>query len=283
MNVITLRNASLLAEVLPGVGGALARFDWVGNGAPRAVFRACAMPPASPSQVACFAMLPWANRIAPGGFEFGGRTVSLLANREGEPCPIHGEGWQKSWEVQSRSPTEVCLTLDRSGASPFSYHAQLHYSLQDTSLVVTLAVRNCGTHTLPFGVGLHPWFARGDDVRLQAGATSTWNKDALGLPASEVALPNGWDFGTFQPLPDHAVDHVFGGWDGQAMIFLPEQGIALRVSTDMGYFILYAPAGADFFCFEPVDHLPNGQAAATNALAPGCSLRRTVSFDVAGI
>lgn len=283
MDVISLRNANLLAEVLPGVGGALARFDWVGDGAPRAIFRACAIPPASPSQVACFAMLPWANRIAPGGFEYGGHAVNLPSNRDGEPCPIHGEGWQRSWEIHSRSASEVRLTLDRSGAAPFSYQAQLHYRLLDTKLSVTLEVRNCGAHALPFGLGLHPWFARGRDVRLQARAASTWTKNALGLPVEETALPADWNFNAFQPLPGGAVDHVFGGWDGHATIFLPEHGIELRVSTDMDYFILYAPAGADFFCFEPLDHLPNGQASAANALAPGCTQRRTVSFDVAGI
>ena len=281
MNVITLRNASLHAEVLPGVGGALARLDWVRDGAPRAVFRACAMPPASPSQVACFAMLPWANRIAPGGFEFDGRAVRLPPNRQGEPCPIHGEGWQSAWEIGYQSATEARLTLDRSSGSPFSYHAELHYSLQGSALQVVLEVRNRGAHALPFGVGLHPWFTRRGQVRLKAAAVNTWQKDALGLPAGEMALPANWNFDVARPLPADAVDHVFGGWDGRATICLPDQGIELRLQADMDYFILYAPAGADFFCFEPVDHLPNGRATPGAGLAPGAALRRTVTFDVA--
>lgn len=279
MNVITLRNASLHAQVLPAVGGALARFDWVRDGAPRAIFRACAVPPVSPSQVACFAMLPWANRIAPDGFQFDGRTVSLPPNREGEPCPIHGEGWQSTWTVQSQSATDVRLALDLKGGYPFSYEAVLHYSLLDTALQVTLEVRNCGAHAMPFGLGLHPWFARGPGVRLHAAAERTWQRGALNLPGADMALPAAWDFNAMRPLPGDGVDNVFGGWDGQARICLPEHGIELRIGSDMEYFILYAPAGADFFCFEPADHLPNGQGRAS-ALEPGCSLRRTVAFAV---
>jgi aldose 1-epimerase len=279
VKVVTLRNGSLHAEVLPEVGGALARFDWVGSGAPRAIFRACAMPPASPSQVACFAMLPWANRIAPGGFEFDGHAVSLSPNRDGEPCPIHGEGWRSAWVVHSQSPTDVRLTLDLRGGTPFAYEAVLHYSLLDTALQVTLEVRNCGARALPFGLGLHPWFARGAGARLHAPAATMWERGGLNLPGAQTALPASCDFNALQRLPEAGVDNVFGGWDGHAKICLPEQGIVLRIGSDMDYFILYAPEGADFFCFEPVDHLPNGQSAA-RGLAPGSTSRRTVAFAV---
>jgi aldose 1-epimerase len=280
VSLVTLRNASLLAEVMPGVGGSLARFDWIGDGVPRAVFRPCAMPPLSHSQVACFAMLPWANRIAPDGFEFDGRPVRPPPNRDGEPCPIHGEGWQAAWDVDYQSATDVCLTLDRRGGAPFSYVAELQYRLLDTALQITLELRNCGAHALPFGMGLHPWFVRGAGARLRAGASHAWTRDALGLPLEPVPLPAGWDFSTLSPLPHDAVDHVFSGWNGQARICLPEQGVELGIGSDMEHFILYSPAGANFFCFEPVDHVPNRQAGASG-LAPGSSLRRTIAFAVA--
>ncbi len=257
----------------------MARFDWVQDGARRAVFRACAIPPASPSQVACFAMLPWANRVQSEGFSFDGHAVVLPANRQGEPCPIHGEGWQSAWDIDYQSETEVRLSLDRRGCAPFAYQAVLHYSLLDTALRVRLEVTNCGAHALPFGLGLHPWFARSGGELLHAAASCVWKKDGRGLPAEKAALPVDWNFASLRDLTGDAVDHVFGGWDGQAKICLPEQGIALRIGSDMEYFILYAPKGADFFCFEPLDHLPNGQAAAPG-LAPGCTTRRTVVFAV---
>jgi aldose 1-epimerase len=59
------------------------------------------------------------------------------------------------------------------------------------------------------------------------------------------------------------------------------------MEADMAYYILYAPPGRDFFCFEPVDHainahnLPGGAAAnGLTVLAPGESLSRTVSFAI---
>lgn len=270
MDIVTLRNASLHADILPGVGGALARFDWIGRAAPQAVFRPCPIPPVSPSQVACFAMLPWANRIAPGSF-------GLPANRAGEPCPIHGQGWQSAWEIQFQSATEVRLTLERSGHAPFSYQAELHYSLADTTLQVTLQVRNTGPVAMPFGLGLHPWFERRGDVQLQAAAGTTWRRGELGLPAEALPLPDAWNFASMHALPDSPIDHLFGGWNGVAKIGLPEQALELSITADMDYFILYAPQGADFFCFEPVDHMIN---AHDQILAPGERLRRHVLFKV---
>jgi len=271
VDIVTLRNASLHADVLPGVGGALARFDWIRHGDARAVFRPCPIPPVSPSQVACFAMLPWANRLSPDKF-------GLAPNRAGEPCPIHGEGWQSAWEIQFQSATEVRLALDRSHGAPFSYRAELHYSLAEATLQVTLQVRNTGRTAMPFGVGLHPWFERNGDVQLQAAAGNTWQRDELGLPAEAMPLPEGWRFASAQSLPLDAVDHIFGGWDGAARIRLPQQGIDVAIAANMDYYILYAPAGAGFFCFEPVDHMIN---AHDQLIEPGDRLRRHVLFTVA--
>lgn len=278
MRVITLRNSHLQAEVLPGIGGSLARLDWISNGKRCATLRPCLIPPISPSQVACFAMLPWANRISPGGFDIEGRRVNVPTNREGEPCPIHGEGWQHAWDIVFQSTTELRLTLNRSGYEPFTYIAELHYSLVNSTLRVGLQVRNVGAYAMPFGVGLHPWFERSGEVRLQAPAGVVFRRGAFGLPAEQMPLPEGWNFASMRTLPTDAVDHVFGDWTGKANIELPNQGIHIDITTDMGYFVLYAPNGADFFCFEPIDHMIN---AHDQVLAPGQQLCRTMLFKVA--
>jgi aldose 1-epimerase len=65
--------------------------------------------------------------------------------------------------------------------------------------------------------------------------------------------------------------------------------VSLAIEADMGYYILYAPAGRDFFCFEPVDHavnahnLPRGVARnGLTILVPGQTLCRRVVFRVRG-
>ncbi|WP_426319159.1 aldose 1-epimerase [Pseudoduganella sp. R-43] len=297
--MIELRSGGLRAVVLPAVGGGLARLDWAGNpgcaGAlaaePVPVLRPLAdgVAQPQPGQLACFPLVPWSNRIAPGGFEFQDRRITPAPTREGEPCPIHGEGWRMPWHVEARDECSVVLSLYRRDGSPFAFTAHMAYTLSDNVLRVTLKVTNNGRHPLPFGLGLHPWMPCPDDARLRAVADGVWLSGADKLPAGRSALPPGWNFcgEAPRPLPSDGVDNAFTGWDGKAQIDWPSRRLRLHISTDMGYYILYVPPGKDFFCFEPVDHpvnahnLPGGATAhGLTVLAPGQDLRRTVRFTV---
>ncbi len=290
MQVLTLHNAHLRAQVLPAIGGGLARLDAVSGGQTRALLRACALqdraPNPVPSQLACFPLVPWSNRIGNGGFDIDGRRIDLVPNRAGEPCPIHGEGWQQRWDIAAQSATCIELVLDRRGHAPFAYLARLHYSLNGPALEVTLEVRNCAQHTMPFGLGLHPWLPRTEGVMLRAAARTVWQRGGDGLPTAPIAIPDHWNFSGPQPLPEGPIDNVFSGWDGVADIVWTETGQRLTISADMAYYIVYTRPGADFFCFEPVDHMINahnlegGPARhGLSLLAPGQALARSVSFE----
>lgn len=289
MHAVSLRNDYLHAQVLPHIGGGLARLDAMRRGVARPVLRGLdpqpsGSPPPTPSQLACFPLVPWSNRIGGAGFVFEGRAIALTPNRAGEPCPIHGEGWQHRWKVDFQSETCVKLELDRLDGAPFAYLAKLCYTLQDATLEVALEVHNCGPTVLPFGLGLHPWLPRTEGVTLQAQAGAAWQRGDDGLPLQQIAIPEHWNFSAARRLPD-VIDNVFSGWDGQARIVWPETGMRLRISADMGYYIVYTRPGADFFCFEPVDHminahnLPGGPAHnGLTLLKPGTSMARTVRF-----
>lgn len=282
---LVLRNASLLAEVVPGVGGGLARLDWIADGEARALLRALpadASGVPTPSQLGCFPLLPWSNRMAPSGFSFDGRQYVPAPNRAGEPCPIHGDGWQQAWQVAHRSATALTLTLARPDAAPFSYDAQLRYTLDDSALLVDIAIRNTGAEALPFGIGLHPWMPDPQGAQLEAAAEGVWFSGPDKLPLTRSEPPANWRFDAPGALPQDGVDHVFDGWPGRARIAWPQRGVALEIEADMDYFILYVPPGRDVFCFEPVDHPINahnlpGQPGLT-VLAPGATLRRRCSF-----
>jgi len=282
---LVLRNDSLLAEVVPQVGGGLARLDWLGGAQPEPLLRA--LPPdvagmPAPGQLACFALLPWSNRMAPAGFEFDGRRHVPAPNRAGEPCPIHGDGWQQGWRLASQGEQSVVLTLARIDAVPFSYDAMLRYTLDGAALVVELEVRNMGALSLPFGIGLHPWMPDPQGARLQARADGVWLSGADKLPVERRAVPHNWRFDAPCALPADGVDHVFDGWPGAARIDWPARGVSLAIEADMDYFILYAPPGRDFFCFEPVDHPINAHNLpgypGLSVLAPGATLRRRCVF-----
>ena len=298
--MIELRRGSLRAVVLPAAGGGLARLDWQGGtgraGTASTVDVLPVLRPAPdgvarplPGQLACFPLVPWSNRLAPDGFEFGGRRITPAPTREGEPCPIHGDGWRMPWQVEAQEDGSAVLSLDRRDGTPFAFTAHMAYALTPHTLCVTLKVTNHGSHALPFGLGLHPWLPHPEDARLRAAAGGVWLSGADKLPAEHSAPPPAaWDFSAgARPLPAAGIDNAFTGWDGRAEIEWPSRKLRLRIAADMGYFILYAPQGKDFFCFEPVDHpinahnLPGGaQANGLTVLAPGQDLRRTVRFAV---
>ncbi|VXC46630.1 Galactose-1-epimerase [Massilia sp. 9I] len=289
---LTLRNERLLAEIVPQIGGGLARLDWLGSGdaQPQQLLRG--LPPEFdgtplPGQLACFPLLPWSNRMAPSGFAFEGVRHVPHPNRAGEPCPIHGDAWQQPWRVAAHYDTSLILSLDRWDAEPFSYTAELHYTLSGDALVVEISVRNAGRSALPFGIGLHPWMPDPDGARLEARANSVWMAGPDKLPLMRQDIPAHWSFDNPAALPQDGVDNVFEGWHGAARIAWPARGLALEVQADMDYFILYAPPGRDFFCFEPVDHPINahnlpGHPGLT-VLAPGATLRRRCVFRGAAL
>jgi aldose 1-epimerase len=288
MRVVALRNEFLRAEILPDIGGSLARLDAVRAPAAVPVLRPFTLTGSvpRPNQLACFPLVPWSNRIA-GGFTCDGRSYRIAPNREGDPYPIHGEGWLLPWQIDVQTGTALSLRLDRTGGAPFAYLARLEYALRGATLEVTLEVTNAGACAMPFGLGLHPWMPRSAGVTLRAPAREVWMSGADRLPSHAVPVPHAWRFDQPRGLPATLVDNVFAGWDGVAEIAWPDRGVSLRIEADAGYYIVYAPEGGDFFCFEPVDHPINAHNLAggpvhngLTMLAPSQQLRRTFQFIV---
>ena len=292
-SIIALRNRWLRAEVLPELGGSLARLDWLGAAAPQPLLRPYDVARLGegerprPGLLACFPLVPWSNRMA-GGFSHGGQQFRIPPNREDDPYPMHGHGWQRPWCVAGQSDQHVLLSLAVRDGHPFSYDASLEYALRDRALAVTLTVANAGAAALPFGLGLHPWMPRRDGVTLAAPAHQVWLAGPDKLPLEAAPIPPEWNFSQARALPVTLIDHIFEGWSGHAEIRWPD-GPTLTLDSDVRYLIVYAPPGKDFFCVEPVDHminahnLPGGpERHGLTILAPGQRLSRTCVFSVAG-
>lgn len=292
MQSVALRNAFLNAEILPQTGAGLARLDWIAGGTPVPLLRTYTPTDTPPrvNQLGCFVLVPWSNRMA-GGFACDGVFHPIAPNREGDAYPIHGEGWQFPWQVEHATDSQATLVLERRGepfaASPFSFDARIRYALVERTLEVTLSVSNRGERRLPFGLGLHPYLPRTEGVTLQAKADTLWIPGPDKLPVRAEPVPEAWSFDAARTLPPDVIDHVFEGWDGRAEVHWPENGLRLAIESDARYYIVYTPAGANFFCFEPVDHRIDAHNAeggperhGLTMLAPGETLTRRFSFTV---
>lgn len=287
---LTLANEHLRIDLAPALGGGITRFEWHGEGsAPTPILRGCesAQPGTDPNALACYPLVPYSNRIGGARFQFDGREVAVPRNRTGEPLPIHGDGWLRSWHVTERGDTYATLALERERAKPHAYRARLGYALEDATLSITLAVENAGDKPMPFGLGLHPFLARDKDTRLAAAASGLWLSGPDWLPLRHVPAPPAWTLGVAYPLPDALVNHAFTQWSGRAAVVWPRKRLSLTIAADADYYVLYTPPGEDFFCFEPVDHpinavnLPGGACEhGMTVLAPGEKLERGFRFTV---
>lgn len=260
----------------PALGGGIARLDV----ADRPVLRPFAGDDNNPFSLASNILVPFSNRISGGGFDWNGQRHALAPNLEGEPFPIHGDGFQKIWQAEDPDASN-CLTLTDGSFGPWHYRATQVFDLSETALSLTLVVTNTGETPLPFGCGFHPWFPRSDRTRLSFAARKVWMEDERYLPTEELLLSEAseWDFASARPLPPSWINNGYTGWQGTARI---EQGpdatsCIVTASDNLSTALVYSPnEAADFFCFEPVSHpvdafhLPG--TPGLKELAPGDSL-----------
>lgn len=175
----------------PDRGGSILRFDWRGQPVLR--------PVAGPSilDVACFPLVPFANRIAHGRFSVAGREVRLRPNFPGSdhPHPLHGFGWLAPWTVIRHEPDEIVMEhLHHAGEWPWSYRAEQRFLLGEEGLTLSLAVTNRSDGPMPLGLGFHPYFPRGKGTVYTGFHRGEWRTDAECIPLShdERTAPRDW-------------------------------------------------------------------------------------------
>ena len=274
--MLRLQDAATLVVVTPEYGGAI--LGWTDGPAP--VLRRPepdAMMRGDVRGFGCFPLVPYCNRIVLGRFAWQGRTYQLDRNFGGQPHTIHGIGWQRPWSVQSVSRVSATLTLrhdaagDRAGAWPFAFDATLSYALSDRALHIGLAVINRHAGLAPAGIGLHPYFVCHDGVTLQFKADGVWINDTDTLPARHTAVPREWDHADGLPVGAIRLDNCFTAWDRRAHIGGIGGGVTVTADAAFHHLQIYTPHQQNFFCAEPVSHVPD--AINRDDLPPGQGMR----------
>ena len=286
---ITLDNGKLRLVVNPAIGGSVVRFDALTPDTAVALMRPGLDDDTDPNKLAMYPLVPWSNRIANMGFNWRGQHYPLASNLSGESCPIHGDGWQKPWQVVYQTNDKLHLELYSSHQPPFDYRADLTYHLKDSVLEVVLSVTHLGDLPAPYGLGLHPWFPRTTDVHLHAPAEGVWEVNSEQLPTEWRPLTKvaPWNFTYAAELPADKIDNLFTGWSGKARLCWPERRLELEVTCELpnSRYLVFSPTlDADFFCFEPVSHdvdahhLSNPQNHGLKELQYGQTLKQRCWF-----
>ena len=200
---VAIENDRLRLTVLPDFGAAVTAFTLKRDGGEVDIFRPWDGTPDNPSRLASINLIPWSNRISGGGITVGSRFYPLKPNREGEPYPIHGDGFQQAWRVVETRPDLIHLAIESAVQAPYDYRAHVVYGLSPTALTMRMEVEHQGDEPALYGMGFHPWFPRTPGVTLEAPARTVWLETEDHLPAGAVPVAERpeWDFSTAKPCP----------------------------------------------------------------------------------
>jgi aldose 1-epimerase len=256
-------------------------------------------------------LAPWANRIDGDTYWANGKQYRLnfdLGNfrRDGHQKPIHGllnysPLWQRvaadadansAW-VSSR--LEFFRHPEMMAQFPFAHTITMTHRLASGALEVETAIENHSTEPMPLAIGFHPYFCVHDAPR-DAWKVHLAARDHLVL--NDALIPTGErkpiEFADPYPVIQQPLDDVFSGLvrdaDGRARFYL--QGARQRVTVAYGprypVAVVYAPAGRDYVCFEPMAGPTNvynlahaGQYDALQSVPPAATWRESFWITVA--
>jgi aldose 1-epimerase len=283
--ILTLTRGAARCDMLPQVGGSIG--SWSVNG--QEMLRTATetgIAARNPYATAGFPLVPYSNRIGHASFEWRGKSVALAQNFPPEPHAIHGVGFERPWQVQTRNSDSALLRLVHrpDAAWPWAFEARQRITLGDDLLVLEFVAVNLESEAVPLAFGYHPYFPR-SDARLTFHAQGVWLVGDDGLPY-ELAQPAGqFDFSRGAAVENADIDHCFTGWNGVAIIAWPDKPLALAItgSRELSSAVVYIRRGLDAFCFEPVAHINNALNRADRdssmpVIAPGESFEASVRF-----
>jgi aldose 1-epimerase len=212
-----------------------------------------------PHAMGCFPLLPYGNRLAGGCFRWRGTAYRLKGNFGDHPHSIHGVGWQRVWTVVEVGQGAVTLGLDHQPDEswPFAFQAVVGYRLTAMALTVIIRLTNRHDGPAPAGIGLHPFFPKSGDPALRFSAGGVWGNGDDSLPLCHGAIPADWAHHQARAVALSRLDNCFTGWDGTADVIGPVPGVRIEASDVFRHLQVFTPSWANFFCVEPVSHVPD--------------------------
>jgi aldose 1-epimerase len=242
-------------------------------------------------------LYPWANRLAGFDYRAGGRSVQIPHDPARVHCdagglPIHGViGGRLAWEpieearlaggdsdsLSTRLHDALAARLDWSDARPelfelFPFRHELRYDarLHDGHLQIDVTVHACGADAVPLAFGFHPYLSPPGSARerwsIELPAMRALALDARQIPTGPAEA--GARAAERFELDARELDDGFDALVEPARFSVTAAGRLIELTFTRGYPCaqVFAPAGKQFICFEPM-------AAPANALRSGEGLR----------
>lgn len=278
--VLTVANGPISVDLLPDLGARLHRLRVFGHDLLRTPDDT-PLHSVEPFAWGAYVMAPWCNRIAASPTRVDGSLVSVRPNF-GDGSAIHGQVYATPWQVGEDGTLSV-----RGGGDgwPWRYESTLRITIADATLLIEQSLTNLADTPMPSGLGLHPWFRRPVEVRINAAQVLLSNTD----PEAKVEpVAGSLDLRTMRPMPDDIDAAWLDPGDPAVELRWPTLGVValLRAHADAGLCIVAAsPRTVDAVAIEPQTHAPqglrrylNGEPAGLTALAPQATMRLAIQL-----
>lgn len=242
------------------------------------------------SDMSMFLLGPFTNRIDGGRIPTPEGDLLVPVNRPSEGNAIHGFLRTAVWTLDPVEADRMVLRTRHVGTDdPYAYDAVFSVVRTGEALAFTLALTNTAGRTLPFGIGLHPYFAPTQKMGVAFEAEGTFAVNPRLLPVDTLpVIPDGFGSGArVQPLDLDPFDLHFFHWRRTARVDWPEQGAAMTLTATpvLGNLHIFLPPDRSAVCLEPVSHVVdvvNRRQFATLGdlvpLAPGETLSGTMTL-----
>jgi galactose mutarotase-like enzyme len=224
-------------------------------------------------------LYPWANRLARFGYRAAGTDVTLSEDdsripRDGNGLPIHGvlPGLLR-WELEEGGAPDSLAAVLRWRSEellelfPFVHEVRVGATVGPGEMRITTTVTAAADGSVPVSFGYHPYTrvpaGSRDDWLVTLGASDRIVLDDRSIPTGERAAIDRESF----HLDGTSLDDAFDAPADGAAFEATAGGATLTVTFLAGYSYaqVFAPAGQEFICFEPM-------TAPTNALNSGDGL-----------
>jgi aldose 1-epimerase len=221
-------------------------------------------------------LAPWANRLAGRRYLAAGVEVDLDGvplHTDPNGLPIHGTlTAHPDWRLErlAAEPDRAVLeaSLDYTwpellAAFPFPHQLRVEAAVTGASLRVTTTVRPTGERPVPVAFGWHPY------LRLPGPRRAAWRLllpdrehlelDGRGLPTGR----SGHEPAEADPVGGRTFDDLYAlGEDRRLGLQADGRRLLVEYGDGYPYAQVFAPAGAEFVCLEPM-------TAPTNSLGDG--------------
>ncbi len=220
-------------------------------------------------------LFPFPNRIREGRWTFEGKTYQFDKSRDA-PTTIHGLLLNRPYRIEHHGADENGATLvcslnsldfpDIGRQYPFPFEIKIVYTLKDSILTMTVAIKNTGDRNMPVGFGIHPYFrvrltpaASAAEAMITVPAAKYWELDDVLVPTGKQhVVTDTLDLRHGQPFSKLKLDHVFTDVQltagvSRCTIENLDTGHGMLMESDAPFreLVVYTPPGRDAICFEP--------------------------------